>query len=385
MEELINSKIDFAPIEILSSDKTTGWIGSDCIRTCKFMPCVFRYADRFFERKNQDNININNCNAKRCKNYLLMRNLKVPSKIKDKREAVINHMQSIKDEIKDNCNMSFQPVIHSLCKLVANLMTAVDSKESKLSAHCKQDLNSFHKMGAVIKKLTNDKSDTPKIVSMRNNLNVGGVINDADEHGPIRFTQEGNWHGEKGIQAVKEQFISQKGNFGAILINKMHAKKNLHHLSPEDSIEYEIPTKFRNYCIDSIDDLNDKLDSAVPVPFIMTKDGALVFVFRHNEAIEFKFSDLIDIQMSWFYFNIYRLRSVPNPLLKLEHENAAIKCVLLPSISHSGKTCCTPISNDWLTLDKSGEFKACSNLKLDIKYPINQISNMCYINLSSFI
>ena len=279
MEELINSKIDFAPIEILSSDKTTGWIGSDCIRTCKFMPCVFRYADRFFERKNQDNININNCNAKRCKNYLLMRNLKVPSKIKDKREAVINHMQSIKDEIKDNCNMSFQPVIHSLCKLVANLMTAVDSKESKLSAHCKQDLNSFHKMGAVIKKLTNDKSDTPKIVSMRNNLNVGGVINDADEHGPIRFTQEGNWHGEKGIQAVKEQFISQKGNFGAILINKMHAKKNLHHLSPEDSIEYEIPTKFRNYCIDSIDDLNDKLDSAVPVPFIMTKYGALVFVF----------------------------------------------------------------------------------------------------------
>ena len=133
MEELFNSKIDFAPIEILSSDKTTGWIGSDYIRTCKFMPYIFRYADRFFERKNHDNVNINNYNAKRCKNYLLMRNLKVPSTIKDKREAVVNHMQSIKDEIKDNYNISFQPVICSHYKLVANLMTSVDSKKSKLS------------------------------------------------------------------------------------------------------------------------------------------------------------------------------------------------------------------------------------------------------------
>ena len=156
---------------------------------------------------------------------MLIRNIKVPSTLKDKREAVVNHMQSIKDEIKDNYNTSFQPVIYSLCKLVANLMTSVDSKESKLSAHYKQYLNSFHKMDVVIKKLTNDKSNTPKIVSMYNNLNVDGVINDVDEYGPIRFTWEGNWHGEKGIQAVKEQFISQKGNFGEILINKMHAKK----------------------------------------------------------------------------------------------------------------------------------------------------------------
>ena len=226
-------------------------------------------------------------------------------------------------------------------------------------------------MDVLVKKLTNDKSETYKIASMYNNLNVGGIINDVDETGPIRFTWEGNWHGEKGIQAVKEQFISQKGNFGEILINKIYTKKILDHLSPEESIELEIPSKFRNYYIDSKEILNKKLQNTVPVHFIMIKDGNLLFVFQHSEAIEFKFAELIDVQMGWFYFNITFLRSVVNPLLKLEHENTAIKCMLLPSISHSGVTCYTAVSNDWLTLNKSGHFEVYANLKLDIKYPIN--------------
>ena len=101
----------------------------------------------------------------------------------------------------------------------------------------------------------------------------------------------------------------------------------------------------------------------------MTKDGNLLFVFQHSEAIEFKFAELIDVQMGWFYFNITFLRSVVNPLLKLEHENTAIKCALLPSISHSGVTCYTAISNDWLTLNKLGHFEVYRNsiLKLFIE------------------
>ena len=104
----------------------------------------------------------------------------------------------------------------------------------------------------------------------------------------------------------------------------------------------------------------------------MTKDGNLLFVFQHSEAMQFKFTDLIDVQMGWFYFNITFLESVVNPLLKIKHENTETKCALLPSVSHSNKTCCTDVSNDWLTLDKSVSFKACSNLNLDIKHPINQ-------------
>ena len=103
---------------------------------------------------------------------------------------------------------------------------------------------------------------------------------------------------------MKEQFISQKGNFGEILINKIYTKKILDHLSPEESIESEIPSKFQNYYIDSKEILNEKLQNAVPVHFIMTKDGNLLFVFQYSEAIEFKFTELIDVQMGWFYFNI---------------------------------------------------------------------------------
>ena len=60
---------------------------------------------------------------------------------------------------------------------------------------------------------------------MCNNLNADGVINDVDNTGLIRFTQEANWHEEKEIQAVKKQFVSQKSNFGEILVNKLHTKK----------------------------------------------------------------------------------------------------------------------------------------------------------------
>ena len=59
-------------------------------------------------------------------------------------------------------------------------------------------------MGVLIKKLANDKLENYKIVSMYNNLNIGNVINDVNNTGPIRFMWEANWYGEKGIQAVKE-------------------------------------------------------------------------------------------------------------------------------------------------------------------------------------
>ena len=86
--------------------------------------------------------------------------------------------------------------------------------------------------------------------------------------------------------------------------------------------------------------------NAVPVPFIMTKDGKFFFMFQHSEAIEFKFTELIDVQMGWFYFNITYLQSVKKPLYNLEHEKTAIKYAFLPSISCSNNKCFTAVSND---------------------------------------
>ena len=175
----------------------------------------------------------------------------------------------------------------------------------------------------------------------------------------------------KGIQAVKDLFVSQKGNFGEILINKLYTNKVLDYLSPAENVVSDVGSQLRNYVIDSKDALNASLKNAVPLPFIMTKGGVLLFVFQHSEAVEFKFTDLVEVQMGWFYFNIAFLRSVENPLLQSEHFNTAIKCALLPSISSSNKSCYTAVSDDWLTLNEHGNFEVCSNLNLEIKYPDN--------------
>ena len=40
--------------------------------------------------------------------------------------------------------------------------------------------------------------------------------------------------------------------------------------------------------------------NAAPVPFIITKDSKLLSIFQHSKGKEFKFTELIDIQMGWF-------------------------------------------------------------------------------------
>ena len=90
MEALVKS------IEILTSVKTTDWIGSDCIRLCKLMPCTFRNVDRFIAKKNHNNANIEMHTSRMRNTYLLLCNLDVLDKIKEKRESVLNCMLSMK-------------------------------------------------------------------------------------------------------------------------------------------------------------------------------------------------------------------------------------------------------------------------------------------------
>ena len=71
--------------------------------------------------------------------------------------------------------------------------------------------------------------------------------------------------------------------------------------------------------------------------------------------------------MGWLYFNIAFLGTVANVLLKIEHENAATKCAVFPSISNANAMYYSAVTNEWLTLDKSDCFKVCCNLNIDIK------------------
>ena len=69
------------------------------------------------------------------------------------------------------------------------------------------------------------------------------------------------------------------------MINKLHTEKVLEHVSHFESIGEETINNFRNCILDSREILHKMLWSSVPIPFIMTKDGNLLFVFQHIEAI----------------------------------------------------------------------------------------------------
>ena len=67
-------------------------------------------------------------------------------------------------------------------------------------------------------------------------------------------------------------------------------------------------SKFNNYYTNSRDVLNVKIMNAAPILFIITKDSKLLSIFQHSKGKEFKFTELIDIQMGWFQLNITYLQ-----------------------------------------------------------------------------
>ena len=87
--------------------------------------------------KNHNDVSIKDYTSKTRMNYLLLRNLDIPSTIKEKKEAVLKHRQLMKNELNALKKLSIQSLIHSVCKLVASVMIASDSRKSKLRMHCK--------------------------------------------------------------------------------------------------------------------------------------------------------------------------------------------------------------------------------------------------------
>ena len=70
MEDLVRARIDFGPLEILASFKTTSWIGSEYMRFAKLICYTLRYLDICIAKKNHANVNMKEFNSKMCKTYL---------------------------------------------------------------------------------------------------------------------------------------------------------------------------------------------------------------------------------------------------------------------------------------------------------------------------
>ena len=95
---------------------------------------------------------------------------------------------------------------------------------------------------------------------MYNYLNIPNVFRDIDNNSPIPFTWEGNKYGEKGIQTAKEEFVSQRGNFGEAMVNKIYKKKVLEHFNSKDTDDIEVTNKFKTYKIELRIMLQNKLE-----------------------------------------------------------------------------------------------------------------------------
>ena len=86
------------------------------------------------------------------------------------------------------------------------------------------------------------------------------MFRDINNNSPIPFMWEGNEHGEKGIQAIKEEFVSQRENFGKAIVNKIYKKKVLKHFNSKDTDDIEVTNKFKTYEIESRIMLQKKLE-----------------------------------------------------------------------------------------------------------------------------
>ena len=78
--------------------------------------------------KGKTKTSIKECNSKRHKHFLSLWNLPVLNALGDKREVDLKHKQSITNDINKYNKVPTQSSMQAMCKSLANIMIAVDSK-----------------------------------------------------------------------------------------------------------------------------------------------------------------------------------------------------------------------------------------------------------------
>ena len=73
--------------------------------------------------------------------------------------------------------------------------------------------------------MTNESNKKPIWLSQHNKVNINQLLNDKRRCGYLDYVWDGNEYGEKGIQLVKNEFMTKKGKFTANTMEKLHSKK----------------------------------------------------------------------------------------------------------------------------------------------------------------
>ena len=94
-----------------------------------------------------------------CTAYLNLYNLNVPDKLADKRVAIKSHKEFMPNRTKCSKQIRLKPLLQSLFKLAAQIMTLNESNIDNIKIYIKQYLNKLHHANKLSKKLTNSKKE----------------------------------------------------------------------------------------------------------------------------------------------------------------------------------------------------------------------------------
>ena len=128
--------------------------------------------------------------------------------------------------------MHLQPLLRSSYELAAQVMTSDANNIENERIHIKQHLNELHKIDPFHNKISDTENDKLIWSSQHDNLNLlCGLPSDIRRNGNVRNFWDGN--GEKGIQPVKQQFVTKKGDFSGQIMRNIFTKKVMTYLTKD--------------------------------------------------------------------------------------------------------------------------------------------------------
>ena len=96
--------------------------------------------------------------------------------------------------------------------MTAQLMTSHANNIDDYKTHTKQHLNELNIIEILTMTTKNDIDKKPVWLSTCNNVKMIMLLNDMQRRGCLTHVWDGNKHGEKGTQLVKNEFVTKKEN-----------------------------------------------------------------------------------------------------------------------------------------------------------------------------
>ena len=110
---------------------------------------------------------------------------------------------------------------------------------------------------------------------------------DIRRNGNVRNFWDGN--GEKGIQLVKQEFVTKKGDFAGQTMRNIFTKKVMTCLTKDVNCDCNTDHNVSNCVIKSISYLEAMMKQRTPIPFVVNANDENLLVTKNERASLFIF------------------------------------------------------------------------------------------------